>query len=352
MGTGLGGRVLEWSTSGDAELRPRRGLRLEQGILLRWTCAPPIAATSPGPWDDSLALTDPEVPPGRDGTSSGRPVPPDQVPNAFTPPLRRRGRRRLRVRPRVSVRRLTPCPVSTRACHVAEPVSPRRDLPVGHPGDSREVHRRSGRPSTRSHVRIPGGPSRSFSIPVPPAPYRVEMHSSGAPARSTSTRVRRARQPAQSGRRVRRILLMPPAGSSIDGDLFRRPAPGARTVEERCGVAAPGIGDQASPSRADDRVEQVGAAGARCAPRRGRRPPGRARTAPALRARPRPPTPATAVAMPDPVRRRVFGGELHRLGRPVRREHIGAREAAASDGNASPQPSSSTRRPARSSVAT
>ena len=143
-----------------------------------------------------------------------------------------------------------------------------------------------------------------------------------------------------------------PGGKLVRSRALERPACGLRPREERCRVAAARIGDErrstgrdnGTPSKRDERLR-------RCAPRRGRPQRGRDRIgrvsgvagAPVEHGRRR-----RRARWPRRSRRRGRG-----LGRPVRREHVGRRRAAQrSDGRASPQPSSSTRLPSRSSVAT
>ena len=110
-------------------------------------------------------------------------------------------------------------------------------------------------------------------------------------------------------------------GARRCGVLDRPPARGA-ALEEGGRVAAAGSATSASPSRATTASSRR-SSGPRCAARRGRRPPARARRA-RVRAQPGRPT-QHGGRQPEPVRRRIGGGELDRFGSPVGCEHVGAR---------------------------
>ena len=141
-------------------------------------------------------------------------------------------------------------------------------------------------------------------------------------------------------------------GISPRGERARSTSLRPPHVEECGGVAAPGSATSAIALQATARVRAGRAAARRCAPRRARPRRGRRRTGEHRRRRRH----ASRATRGRDVRARWLQRSPRRAReprRPVRREHVGARRARPRTTAApSPQPSSSTRRPARSSVAT
>ena len=155
---------------------------LEQGTAALDWASGRIAANTPGPWEDSLALTDPRF--HLVGTELRREGP--FILTRFRQPLRLRsavegvdasgymfsgsaydvyaGRSR---RARVTLQSRYPLDVTFQS----GPLRVEGSTPMlGSTFYAKQVH-------------VVGGPSRSFWIPVPAPPYRVEVHSSGAPAK-------------------------------------------------------------------------------------------------------------------------------------------------------------------------
>ncbi len=189
---------------------------LEQGTAALDWASGRIAANAPGPWEDSLALTDPRF--HLVGTELRR-----EGPFILT-----RFRQPLRLRSAVegvdasgymfsgSALRRASGAVSTRARHFAEPVSARCDLPDGPSGSRGEYT------DAREHLLRKAGARRwrPFAQLLDPRPS-ASVSSRGSLVRSTGEGRFRSGQVASRPRRQaqsvavvsRRILAMLPAGS-------------------------------------------------------------------------------------------------------------------------------------------